>query len=424
MVGTTAALIAGVVIAGGAAARAATSRNSAGAPDYAAASREGVMADVETYPLKRMVDAAAKAGTQGTYKDAATGEEKVHDVTGVGHIDLSKIQLDYSLESADKIAKASLDLESKYGEQAIRQRLKELELSDPEGFMLRKRMGQDIMSDLEQGKELDDETREQVTEAERAAQALRGNVMGASSGAAEGLGRRRGGLAPLPEAPGKCLRLPVGDHAREPVQPDFRRSAGSGCLHPASHDAGHRHQSQRRGARCHLRPRCNRREPNCASLQQCPVADLPGITGRRRDGSLKRGGRKGTGIWRTPLLMPSKPARPPPSAPSNRANGKRSRKRSTRTRSSTGSLKGGARLPRPRASRSRIASRRTSSSVTQSPREPSRNSRRPSSQSTGVPRMPHGSTCPSNRPTPPTCICTPRSPKSSMLSTAPSTTTR
>src|SRR4030095_2449446 len=194
MVGTTAALIAGVVIAGGAAARAATSRNSAGAPDYAAASREGVMADVETYPLKRMVDAAAKAGTQGTYKDAATGEEKVHDVTGVGHIDLSKIQLDYSLESADKIAKASLDLESKYGEQAIRQRLKELELSDPEGFMLRKRMGQDIMSDLEQGKELDDETREQVTEAERAAQALRGNVMGASSGAAEALGVGEAGL--------------------------------------------------------------------------------------------------------------------------------------------------------------------------------------------------------------------------------------
>jgi YD repeat-containing protein len=43
---------------------AATRDKPPGAPDYAAANREGVMADIETLPIRRQVEAAARMGTQ------------------------------------------------------------------------------------------------------------------------------------------------------------------------------------------------------------------------------------------------------------------------------------------------------------------------------------------------------------------------
>ena len=178
---------------GGAAASAAT-RKSPDAPDYAAASREGVLADIETLPIRRLIDAAAKAGTKVTYTDPATGKEKTADFTGMGDIDVTRGQLDFSIEAADKMAKAQLELTSKYGEEAIRQRLKELEMSDPEGFALRKQMGADVMADLKKGTALDDDTRAQVVESERAGQALRGNILGSSAGAAEALSVGEAGI--------------------------------------------------------------------------------------------------------------------------------------------------------------------------------------------------------------------------------------
>jgi hypothetical protein len=192
--GIEAAIIAGVVVAGAATAAASASRKSPDAPDYAAASREGVYADLETLPIRRQIEAAAKAGAKVTYTDPATGKEKTADFTGIGDADLSRLQLDYGLESADKIAKASLDLESKYGEETIRQRLKELELADPEGFAIRKEMGAQVKADLEAGKGLDPETYAQVVEAQRAGQAARGNVMGQSSAAAEAFGVGEAGI--------------------------------------------------------------------------------------------------------------------------------------------------------------------------------------------------------------------------------------
>ena len=57
----TAVVVAGVASAGIAAA---TRESPPGAPDYAAANREGIMADIETLPIRRQVEAAARMGTQ------------------------------------------------------------------------------------------------------------------------------------------------------------------------------------------------------------------------------------------------------------------------------------------------------------------------------------------------------------------------
>jgi hypothetical protein len=250
-----------------------------GAPDFAAANREGVMADIETLPLRRMIEQASrlgtsvlkegytvrqvsqdasvtaaqtrlseleaklkdtpnelpgakdpakpwqsqpakpnpeydtlqsqltqakadltaaltKAGTTGQltpqYYDAkgnpvSKNDALLADFTGFGDIDLARKGLEFQTESADKTAGAMLAVQQKYGPEFIAQRLKELELSDPEGFKLRKDMGVKVAAELEQGYKLAPGMREEVEQATRAAQAARGNVLGAAPAAAEAM---------------------------------------------------------------------------------------------------------------------------------------------------------------------------------------------------------------------------------------------
>lgn len=183
---------AAVAISVGVAATAATtayamSKDGPEAPDYAAANREGIMADIETLPLRRLIEQAAKAGTKVTYKDPTTGEEKTADFTGLGDADLSKINFDASMDQADALAKSSLEISQKYGTAYVEQRRKELEASDPTGWKMREQMGESIFADLAAGRGLDPGMRADVVEAERGAQAARGNIMGQSSAAAEAM---------------------------------------------------------------------------------------------------------------------------------------------------------------------------------------------------------------------------------------------
>ena len=273
--------IAGAVIATGVGA--ALAPGAPDAPNYAAANREAIQADIDTLPLRRMIESAAKQGTavlkEGYTKrevsgDAATtaaqkaieaaqaklkatpkelvtvaidptlrnspsggrietkspnpayGEAEaavlaaraaydkaatqgtgakttqyldasgnvvnakdaiLADFTGYGDADTSRAALDYQLESADKTAGGILALQQKYGPEFIAQRLKELELSDPTGFKLRKDMGQQVSDELAQGYKLAPGMREEVEQATRGAQAARGNVLGAAPAAAESL---------------------------------------------------------------------------------------------------------------------------------------------------------------------------------------------------------------------------------------------
>lgn len=164
------------------------------APNYAEATREGILTDIETLPLRRLIDQATKAGTVVSYNDPRTGEMVTADFTGMGDLDLSRLAVDFGIESADKIAKAQIDLGEKYGETVLKQRLRDLELADPEGTAIRKKLGASVLEDLGAGSTLDDATREQVTEAERVGQAARGNILGPSSGAAEAMSVGEAGL--------------------------------------------------------------------------------------------------------------------------------------------------------------------------------------------------------------------------------------
>lgn len=156
-------------------------------PDYAAANREGIMADIETLPLRRMIEQAAKLGTKIEYKDPSTGEMRSADFTGMGDVDLSQKLIDFSVSAADKLAAGQLATDQKYGVDFVEQRRKELQAADPEGFAIREQMGKSILDDIMAGKGLDDQMRAEVVEAERGAQAARGNILGQSSGAAEAM---------------------------------------------------------------------------------------------------------------------------------------------------------------------------------------------------------------------------------------------
>lgn len=156
-------------------------------PNYAEATREGIITDIETLPLRRSIEAAAKQGLKVDYTDPRTGEKKSVDFTGMGDIDQSMKMLDFGIESADKLAKSQLEISQKYGADFIAERKKELELADPTGAAIREKMGKSVLGDLEAGQQLSDGIKADVVESERAAQAARGNVVGASSGAAEAM---------------------------------------------------------------------------------------------------------------------------------------------------------------------------------------------------------------------------------------------
>ena len=154
-------------------------------PDLAAANEAAVYADVETLPIRKMIESAAALGTSVTYTDPQTGEQKTADFTGFGDIDQSRAQLEFMAESASTIARSQLDVQKEFGEEFIKQRIKELELSDPQGTEVRRMLGEEAKKDLQAGYGLGDELRQEVTQAVRGAQAARGNIMGDANAAAE-----------------------------------------------------------------------------------------------------------------------------------------------------------------------------------------------------------------------------------------------
>tara|TARA_Y100001937_G_scaffold52927_1_gene73113 strand:- start:629 stop:1495 length:867 start_codon:yes stop_codon:yes gene_type:complete len=153
-------------------------------PDYAAATREGVEADIDSLPLRKLIESAARQGTKVTYTDM-DGKEKTVDFTGFGDIDQSRKELDFAEESADRMAKSALNLQQKYGTDFVMQRLKELELSDPQFRKVRDSLGKAALEDVELGYKLAPGMRDEVQQASRAAQMARGNYSGAAPAAEE-----------------------------------------------------------------------------------------------------------------------------------------------------------------------------------------------------------------------------------------------
>ncbi len=143
-------------------------------PDYAAANKEGVQAEMDALPLKNKLNAAAQLGQK--YTDPDTG--KVYDFTGVGNSDLSLAQAKSNAQTADLSAQSALDLGSKYGQQFSDQAQALLKEQDPVGFQLRKDLAQKTSDELAAGGNLTDDENAQVEKQIRGGQAARGNILG------------------------------------------------------------------------------------------------------------------------------------------------------------------------------------------------------------------------------------------------------
>tara|TARA_R110002072_G_scaffold267595_2_gene426547 strand:- start:2344 stop:3234 length:891 start_codon:yes stop_codon:yes gene_type:complete len=153
-------------------------------PDYAAATREGVEADIDSLPLRKLIESAARQGTKVSYTDMS-GEEQTVDFTGFGDVDMSRQDLEFAEESADRMAQAMLSVQEKYGADFVKQRMKELELADPKFREVRDALGGAALEDVESGYKLAPGMRDEVQQATRAAQYARGNVFGAAPAAEE-----------------------------------------------------------------------------------------------------------------------------------------------------------------------------------------------------------------------------------------------
>lgn len=116
------------------------------APDMAAANREAVYAQTETFPLLRQMEAASRLGRKGTYVDPATGQTRSYDFTGMSDIDLTRETAREMAKLAPELTKAQLDLSKEYGTQFAEQRRRELETADPERYKLYDQFLSDLRS--------------------------------------------------------------------------------------------------------------------------------------------------------------------------------------------------------------------------------------------------------------------------------------
>ena len=125
------------------------------APDMAAANREAVYAQAETFPIIRELDAASRLGTSGEYvvldeKGNPRVDAKGNPVTrkynfeGLGDVDLTRQIAQVSNELADPQAAAQLAVAQKYGTQFAQQRRNELETLDPKRYALYDSFIQDL----------------------------------------------------------------------------------------------------------------------------------------------------------------------------------------------------------------------------------------------------------------------------------------
>jgi hypothetical protein len=103
-------------------------------PDYEEAAKQGVMADLETYPTRYLVDAASRMGGKVTI------DGKDYDFTGLG-------DADNAAAMSDKMAATLLDIQKNYGPQYIQQKLDELKQADPKGYAMRQQLFDKILAD-------------------------------------------------------------------------------------------------------------------------------------------------------------------------------------------------------------------------------------------------------------------------------------
>jgi hypothetical protein len=117
-------------------------------PDMAAANREAVYAQAQTFPVLRQIEAASRTGQAVTYPVYdASGKvvgERTADFSGISDIDVTRETARALASLAPEQTKAQLDLAKEYGTQFAEQRRAELSAADPERYKLYDKFLQDI----------------------------------------------------------------------------------------------------------------------------------------------------------------------------------------------------------------------------------------------------------------------------------------
>ena len=144
-------------------------------PDYAAANREGILADIESLPARKAIEAASMMGGAGT---VSVGDRDVsYDFTGISDLDQQVTRLEGQRRSADTMAQVALDIQQKYGTSFMDESLKRIEESDPIGFKVRRRLAETTLAELEKGTAMSDDEVRFAEQSFRRATAARGGAM-------------------------------------------------------------------------------------------------------------------------------------------------------------------------------------------------------------------------------------------------------
>jgi hypothetical protein len=104
-------------------------------PNLADAAQQGVYADLETYPSRYLIDAAAQMGTKVNINGQTV------DFTGQGTADNAAVM-------SDKMAAALLAIQQNQGPAFVQQRIDELKQADPQGYAARQDLFKQIMDQV------------------------------------------------------------------------------------------------------------------------------------------------------------------------------------------------------------------------------------------------------------------------------------
>jgi hypothetical protein len=118
------------------------------APDYAEANREGIYTDIETLPIRRQIDQAARMGQSVSYWDPSTNSYRTADFSGMGDIELARQAAKLATETNADVQRQQLALREELGMRNVAQTAKEIEAADPVAYQTRQEVTKRLLGDL------------------------------------------------------------------------------------------------------------------------------------------------------------------------------------------------------------------------------------------------------------------------------------
>lgn len=118
------------------------------APDYAAANREAISADISTLPTRNLIDQAAQLGKLVTYTDPQTGKQMTADFTGLGQSALMEQAAKLASQYNADTQRQQLALRQELGLANAEQTAREVQATDPLAYQTRQDLTGRILGDL------------------------------------------------------------------------------------------------------------------------------------------------------------------------------------------------------------------------------------------------------------------------------------